>query len=218
MSSLYEDSHRALHQQFDSTRIAAALEEMDADHVEEQHIPFIESRDFFFLATVDSQGRPQCQYKGGAQGFVKVVDPKTVVFPSYDGNGRYHSMGNIGATKKIGMMFLDFETPNRLRLQGEATVSADDPMMSEYHEAELIVRVNVTDVIINCPRYIHKMTRVKDSKNVPVAGKETPFAEWKRIDLMQEALPGKDQGRAEKVGGTLTMDEWVENLMKGEGA
>ena len=59
-------------------------------------------------------------------------------------------MGNIGATNKIGMMFLDFETPNRLRVQGEATVSADDPMMSEYHEAELIVRVNVTDVIINC--------------------------------------------------------------------
>lgn len=218
MSSLYEDSHRALHEQFDSTRIASALEEMDADHIEEQHMPFIESRDFFFLATVDSQGRPQAQYKGGAPGFVKIVDPKTLVFPSYDGNGRYHSMGNIGATNKIGMMFLDFESPNRLRIQGEATVSADDPMMSEYHEAELIVRVNVTDVIINCPRYIHKMTRVKDSHNVPVAGKQTPFAQWKRIDDMQEALAGKDQGRAASAGGTISMDEWVEDLMKGEGA
>ena len=218
MSSLYEDSHRALHEQFDSKRIAAALEEMDADHIEEQNIPFIESRDFFFLATVDSQGRPQAQYKGGAQGFVKVVDPKTLVFPSYDGNGRYHSMGNIGATSKIGMMFLDFESPNRLRVQGEATVSADDPMMSEYHEAELIVRVNVTDVIINCPRYIHKMTRVKDSHNVPTAGKPTPFAQWKRIEDMQEALPSKDQGRAESAGGTISMDDWVEDLMKGEGA
>jgi uncharacterized protein len=218
MSSLYEDSHRALHKQFDSARIAGALEEMDGDHIEEQHRPFIESRDFFFLATVDSQGRPQAQYKGGSQGFVKIVDEKTLVFPSYDGNGRYHSMGNIGATNKIGMMFLDFESPNRLRVQGEATVSADDPMMSEYHEAELIVRVNVTDVIINCPRYIHKMTRVQDSKNVPKAGTPTPFADWKRIDDVQEALPGKDQGRAASAGGTITMEQWVENLMKGEGA
>ena len=218
MSSLYEDSHRALHKTFDTERLAGALEEMDAEEVEEQHKAFIESRDFFFLATVDSQGRPQSQYKGGSVGFVKVPDPKTIVFPSYDGNGRYHSMGNIGATNKIGMMFLDFETPNRLRVQGEATVSADDPMMSEYHEAELIVRVKVTDVIINCPRYIHKMKRVEDSKNVPEVGKETPFAEWKRIDIVQEALAGRDQGRAEQVGGTITMDEWVENLIKGQGA
>ena len=218
MSSLYEDSHRALHKQFDSERIAAALETMDTDIIEEPNKMFIESRDFFFLATVDSEGRPQAQYKGGKPGFVKVVDEKTLAFPSYDGNGRYHSMGNISATSKIGMMFLDFETPNRLRVQGEATVSADDPLMSEFHEAELVVRVKVTDVIINCPRYIHKMKRVEDSKNVPEAGKPTPFAEWKRIDDMQEALPAKDQGRAAEVGGTLTMDEWVENLMKGEGA
>ena len=147
MSSLYEDSHRALHKQFDSERIASALEEMDTDIIEEPNKMFIESRDFFFLATVDSEGRPQAQYKGGKPGFVKVVDEKTLAFPSYDGNGRYHSMGNIGATSKIGMMFLDFETPNRLRVQGEATVSADDPLMSEFHEAELVVRVKVTDTI-----------------------------------------------------------------------
>ena len=72
---------------------------------------FIESRDMFWLATVDANGRPQCQYKGGAPGFVRVIDPKTIVFPSYDGNGRYHSMGNISATSHIGMLFLDFETP-----------------------------------------------------------------------------------------------------------
>ncbi|MEM7466725.1 MAG: pyridoxamine 5'-phosphate oxidase family protein [Pseudomonadota bacterium] len=218
MTSLYENSHRALHKQFDTERLAAALESMDAEEVDDMQKAFIESRDFFFLATVDSEGRPQAQYKGGRPGFVKVVDPKTIVFPSYDGNGRYHSMGNIGATNKIGMMFLDFQVPNRLRIQGEATVSADDPLIGEFHEAELLVRVAISDVIINCPRYIHKMSRVQDSKNVPEVGKDTPFAEWKRIDDMQEALASKDQGRAEAAGGTITMDEWVENLMKGEGA
>ena len=217
MSSLYGDTHRALHEQFDTKRMAQLLEEMDTEEIEEQHKAFIESRDMFWLATVDKQGRPQCQYKGGAPGFVRVVDPKTVVFPSYDGNGRYHSTGNISATAKIGMLFLDFEVPNRLRLQGEASVSADDPMMAEYGEAELIVRINVTDVIINCPRYIHKMQRLEQSRHVPRADTQTPFAEWKRIDIVQDVLPAKDKGRAEEAGGTLTMEQWVENLTQGKG-
>ena len=215
--SLYGDAHHALQEHFDTGRMAHLLEEMDTHEVEEQHKAFIESRDMFWLATVDAEGRPQCQYKGGEPGFVRVVDPKTVVFPSYDGNGRYHSMGNISATSNIGMLFLDFETPNRLRLQGEASVSADDPLIGEFQEAELIIRVNVTDVIINCPRYIHKMKRVEQSRYVPTKGKETPYAEWKRIDMVQEALPSKDQGKTAEFGGTITMDEWVENLMEGNG-
>lgn len=218
MSKLYGDTHRALQEQFDTSRMAILLEEMDTDQVEEQHKAFIESRDMFWLATVDSEGRPQCQYKGGEPGFIRVIDPKTVAFPSYDGNGRYHSMGNISATSNIGMLFLDFETPNRLRLQGEASVSADDPLLSEYKDAELVIRVNVTDVIINCPRYIHKMKRVEQSHNVPQSGKETPYAEWKRVDIVQDALPAKDKGKTAKAGGTLTMDEWVENLMQGKGS
>jgi predicted pyridoxine 5'-phosphate oxidase superfamily flavin-nucleotide-binding protein len=216
--SLYGDSHRALHEQFDSQRMAALLETMDTDEVQPQHKAFIESRDMFWLATVDSEGRPQCQYKGGAPGFIRVIDPKTVVFPSYDGNGRYHSMGNIGATGQVGLLFLDFESPNRLRLQGEATVSAEDPLLAEYKDAELIVRINVTHVIINCPRYIHRMKRVEQSQTVPVADKPTPFAQWKRIDAVQEALSAKDQGRAEQSGGLITMDQWVDNLMKGDGS
>ena len=215
--SVYEDAHRKLHEQFDTSRMAAALEEMDADEVDENAKAFIESRDMFWIATVDSEGRPQCQYKGGKPGFIRVVDPKTVVFPSYDGNGRYHSMGNISATSKVGLLFLDFATPNRLRLQGEASVSADDPLIGEFHEAELVVRINVTDVIINCPRYIHKMERVADAKHVPEVGKETPYAQWKRIDMVQEALPAKDVGKTDKNGGTITMDEWVEHMMAGDG-
>ena len=217
MSSLYGDAHRALHKKFDTERMAHLLEDMDAEEIEENAKAFIESRDMFWLATVDREGRPQCQYKGGEPGFIKVVDPKTLVFPSYDGNGRYHSMGNIGETAKIGMLFLDFETPNRLRLQGEASVSDDDPMLAEYHEAELVVRVNVTDVIINCPRYIHRMQRVENAPHVPKPGAETPYAEWKRIDMVQEALPAKDHGKAEQHGGTMTMEEWAENLAKGNG-
>lgn len=218
MSSLYGDAHRALHQQFESTRLAELLEGMDAKEIAEPHKAFIESRDMMWIATVDSEGRPQCQYKGGAPGFVRVVDPTTIVFPSYDGNGRYHSMGNLSATGQIGMLFLDFETPNRLRVQGRASVSATDPMMAEYPEAELIVRIAVTDVIINCPRYLPKFKRVEDSRNVPRAGKKTPLAQWKRIDAVQEVLVPKDQGRAEAEGGLITMDDWLVKVGEGNGA
>lgn len=217
MSSLYGDTHRALHEQFDTTRLALLLETMDTNEIQPQHQAFIESRDMFWLATVDSEGRPQCQYKGGAPGFVRVLDTRTLAFPSYDGNGRYHSMGNISATGNVGLLFLDFQVPNRLRVQGIASVSADDPLLANYKDAELIVRVQVTDVIINCPRYIHKMARVENSKAVPRTDCDTPFAQWKRIDAVQEALAAKDQGRAEGVGGVITMDEWVDNLLKGDG-
>jgi len=215
--SLYETSHRELQEQFKTRRMADLLESMDTAEVQEQHKAFIESRDMFFLATVDSEGRPQCQYKGGAPGFVRVIDPKTVVFPSYDGNGRFHSMGNIRATSKIGMMFLDFEIPNRLRLQGEASVSTDHPLLGEFQEADLLVVVNVTDVIVNCPRYIHKMQRVEQSRYVPEPDKDTPYAEWKRIDVFQDALPPRDAGKTAAAGGTLTIEEFTENLLKGNG-
>ena len=56
---------------------------------------FIESRDMFFLATADEHGMPQCSYKGGEPGFVRVVDEHTLAFPSYDGNGMYLSLGNL---------------------------------------------------------------------------------------------------------------------------
>ena len=215
--SLYGDAHRALHEQFDTSKMAARLEEMDADEVGEQHKAFIESRDMFWLATVDEKGRPQCQYKGGENGFVRVVDPKTVIFPSYNGNGRFHSMGNIRSTASIGMLFLDFETPNRLRLQGQASVSSDDPWLSEYHEAELIIRVNVTDVIINCPRYIHKMKRTERSRHVPKIGTETPHAEWKRIDMIQDVLSEADQDKTIEFGGAITIEEWEKNRSEGNG-
>ena len=115
------------------------------------------------------------------------------------------------------MLFLDFETPNRLRLQGQASVSSDDPWLSEYHEAELIIRVNVTDVIINCPRYIHKMKRTERSRHVPKIGTETPHAEWKRIDMIQDVLSEADQDKTIEFGGAITIEEWEKNRSEGNG-
>ena len=218
MSRLYGDNHRALQEQFETLRMADVIEKVAMEtEVVGPHKDFIESRDMFFLSTVDHKGRPTVSYKGGDPGFVKVVDDTTVVFPSYDGNGMFLYMGNIKGNRNIGMLFINFETPHRLWLQGEASIHDDDPLLAAYKEADLIVRVKVSEIFVNCPRYVHKYQKVDPSKYVPRTECDTPLAGWKHIDKIQEVLPTRDQGRAEKEGGIISMEEWHENVRRGDG-
>lgn len=219
MSEIYNEEHRALQQRFDTTRLADRVEEL----VVRPEIPksakgFIETRDMFFLTSVDHRGYPTCSYKGGAPGFVRVVDPKTIVFPSYNGNGMFLSMGNINLSHKVGMLFIDFETPHRVRVHGVATIERNDPLLSEFVGAELIVRVTVTETFINCPRYVHKYQRVQTSKYAPQAGcSAPPPPQWKRIDAIQDALPAREKEAAKELGGTITFEEYGALVIKSEG-
>ena len=218
MSRLYGDNHRQLQEKFETRRMADAIEHVAMEtEVVGPHKDFIESRDMFFLSTVDHKGRPTVSYKGGDPGFVKVVDDTTVVFPSYDGNGMFLSMGNIKGNMNIGMLFINFENPHRLRLQGEASIHDDDPLIAAYKEADLIVRVKVSEIFVNCPRYVHKYQKVDPSKYVPRTECDTPLAGWKHIDMIQEVLPTRDQGRAVKEGGIISMEEWYEKVAQGDG-
>ena len=213
----YTDEQRALQAENDSVNLAdVVVKAIVRDEIEEQNVPFITSRDFFFLSTVSADGEPTVSYKGGAPGIVKVLDSRTLVFPSYDGNGMFKSMGNVVATGKIGLLFIDMETPNRIRVQGEATVSKDDPEMASYPGANMIVRVQVTSCFLNCARYIHKHSRVEQSPYVPDANGNQPYPSWKRIDKVQDALPTRDAGRAEREGGVITMEQYGEKLMAGK--
>jgi hypothetical protein len=144
-----------------------------------------------------------------------LLDSRTLVFPNYDGNGMFKSMGNISEAAKVGLLFIDMETPNRVRVQGNATLSADDPELDRYPGANMLVRVDVTARFLNCARYIHKHTRVAQSPYVPNEKGEQPFPSWKRIDLVQDALPARDAGRAAAEGGAITFDGYVEKLMEG---
>ena len=96
-------------------------------------------------------------------------------------------------------------------------MSAADPLLKDFKDAELVVRVAVSDVWVNCPRYIHPHKKLSQSRYAPTAACETPLAEWKRIDMIQDALPAKDVGRAEKAGGLITIEEWAGNVAKGNG-
>jgi hypothetical protein len=217
MSKFYSEQHRDLQDRFDSRRMADLMEN-GLNHAEfpPEEKAFIESRDIFFLSTIDGFGRPTVSYKGGPVGFVQVTSPTSLMFPSYDGNGMHYSTGNIATTSRIGMLFMDFETPNRLRVHGRAELSFNSDLIAVYPGAQYVVLVSVEDIWVNCARYIHQYQKVAASKYLPEDGKEAPLPAWKRIDFVQPALPDKDQGKAEANGGLITLDEFGDQVAKGQ--
>jgi uncharacterized protein len=209
MSRLYGPVHRALQNRFDTRRLADNVEErLVRTEIPADHKAFIESRDMFFLSTIDHEGRPTVSYKGGDPGFVRVLDGTTVAFPCYDGNGMFYSMGNLVGNAKIGMLFINFEKPHRLRLQGLASVDEHDPLLDEYAEALMVVRVKVTEIFRNCPRYIHRHRKLEASEFVPRTTGETPLAPWKRVDDVQELLPAQDRERVQREGKVISRAEY----------
>jgi uncharacterized protein len=196
MSELFHEGNRRLQDHFDTRRLADRIEERVVHHaLGEGDREFLARIDMFFLATADAEGRPTCSYKGGDPGFVRVLDEQTVAFPSYDGNGMFLSLGNALVNPNVGMLFIDFERGRRMRIQGTAAIDAHDPLLAEYPEAQVIVRVQVREVFPNCPRYIHRYQLVERSEYVPHAECETPIPDWKRNDAFADALPANDPAR-----------------------
>ena len=194
---LYHEASRALQDRFDTRRLADRIDERIVHEIiDEDDRAFIEGADMFFIATADAEGRPQCSYKGGEPGFVRVVDEKTIAFPSYDGNGMYLTAGNALVNPNVGLLFIDFERRRRLRLNGVAAVADDDPLLAEYPEAQLVVRVEATEVFPNCPRYIHEYRLVRRSRFVPREDCRTPVPAWKTREWASDVLREQDPARA----------------------
>ena len=196
MASQFHDGSRSLQDRFDTRALADRIGALlVSDTISESDRAFIEARDLFFLATADEQGRPTCSYKGGEPGFVRVLDPHVLAFPSYDGNGMYLSTGNVLVNPNIGMLFIDLERGHRMRLEGVASIDVDDPLLDDYPEAQLVVRVRARAVYPNCPRYIHRYELVRRSRFVPSTDCLTPVPEWKRSEWAFDALPEHDPAR-----------------------
>jgi predicted pyridoxine 5'-phosphate oxidase superfamily flavin-nucleotide-binding protein len=197
---MYHDGSRRFQDRFDTRRLADRLEEryLSDARISADDKAFIERMDMFFLATADAEGRPQCSYKGGDPGFVRVLDEHTIAFPNYDGNGMYLSMGNLSVNPHVGLLFVDFtaERPSRLRLNGVASIDERDPLAAEYARAQFVVRVRATEVFPNCPRYIHRMALVERSRFVPREHAEPPVPEWKRTSWACDVLPANDPARS----------------------
>ena len=187
---MYHEGSRRLQDRFRSRRLADRLEQVTVHDVfDDEDRAFIEGCAMFFLATADATGRPDCSYKGGLPGFVRVLDDHTLAFPDYDGNGMFRSLGNILVNPSVALLFIDFEHPDRLRVNGTATVRFDDPLQAGFAGAQAVVRVRAERVFPNCPRYIHRLEPLEASVFAPAPGHVPPEPAWKRNPAFRDALP-----------------------------
>lgn len=165
---------------------------------------FVESSSYFFLAT-SSGTNTDCSFKGGPKGFVKIVGPDRLIFPDYDGNRMYKSLGNIIDNPNVGMLFIRFDAQEstqldangseqffRVRINGTASLHDSHPAMSEYPGAKRIIEVQTKHIYRNCPRYIPRMEMVNESIYIPRAGRKAPEPLWKGRPGLKEALDGSE--------------------------
>jgi uncharacterized protein len=208
MSELYANAHRAFQDQHDTRRLADRLEALAHAEFDPNDRAFVEAAAFFFLSTVDERGRPTVSYKGGSPGFVRITGGSELVFPVYDGNGMFLSLGNIASTAQIGMLFIDFESARRLRVQGAAQVVPSEDQ-GHFPGARHLVRVTISQLFVNCGRYIHKLAQKKLSPHVPDAAGHQPFPAWKRIDVLADSLPDADKEKVIAAGGTIGIEAYT---------
>lgn len=154
---------------------------------------------------------PRARNKGGNPGVTSVFTHSELAFPSYDGNGMYLSMGNMQGNTKIGMLLIDFQSPHRIRIHGDARIVSDDPLLKAYPGAELIVRVAIQEILINCPRYIlawHPWS----PRNIATA---ISAMEENRRSPERAATQGSRHSQC--TGGFITPEEYGEIVLKGLG-
>ena len=200
-SALYGPGARSLQDDFDSRRLADRLAEITVtDRIEDNYARFFEAATYFYLATVDPDGFPDVSYKGGRPGFVRVVDERTIRFPSYDGNGMYRSLGNVADNPRVALLFIrQDERAARVRVQGTARILTEPEVLADFHGAELVVEVSVGRLFPNCPRYVHDLASGELSKAAPAPGHTPPEPEWKQWDTFVDVLPGTAPSGADKV-------------------
>lgn len=188
---MYHQGNRELQDAFGSRGLADRLQQVTRHATfTEADAKFIAEQAFFFLATADGEGRPDCSFKGGPVGFAQVTAPDELIFPDYDGNGMFKSLGNIVANPYVGLLFIAMgETPRRIRVNGTAQVLTDDPRMGDMPGAQLLVRVTPVDIFPNCPRYIPNLAADAPSPYTPVEGEVPTEPVWKGFDVFKDVVP-----------------------------
>lgn len=188
---MFHNGNRDIQMRFGSTALADRLvERLRRTEFTDDDRTFIESLEYFFLATSAPDGQPDCSFKGGAPGFVRVLAPNLLVWPDYDGNGMFKSLGNIAAHPQVGLLFMRMgETPRRLRANGCASVAFDDPLIADFAGAQAIIRFTPLDIFPNCPRYIPDPVGAKPSPYIPQAGRRPPEPAWKYNDAWKDLVP-----------------------------
>jgi predicted pyridoxine 5'-phosphate oxidase superfamily flavin-nucleotide-binding protein len=188
--AFFHAGHRSLQARFGSEKLADRLEERSRAALTDDDRAFIEACEFFFLATADAEGRPDCSFKGGPPGFVKTVAPDLIVWPDYDGNGMFRSLGNIAVNPNVALLFIAMSAaPRRLRVNGRARVAFEDPLMAGFPGAQALIRLTPDRIFPNCPRYIPDAATGTPSPYVPKAGEPPLEPAWKSFDVFRDVVP-----------------------------
>jgi uncharacterized protein len=199
-SRMYHDGSRRL-------QISSAVARFQIDWRRRSHArdfthedkAFIESLSYFFLATADAAGQPDCSYKGGMPGFVRVTGPSGPAFPDYDGNGMFKSSAQ---SRRWNIVSSPCTVTRGASVLAARQVNDRDPLLCQTVGAQLIVRVAARTIFPNCPRYIPTMQLTEPSIHPPRAGHEAPEPAWKSfpdfkdyVHPRQPTLKGDRDGR-----------------------
>jgi predicted pyridoxine 5'-phosphate oxidase superfamily flavin-nucleotide-binding protein len=188
---MYHEGSRELQDRFASRALADRLEErLRRERFNEADAAFVGESPFFFLATADAEGRPDCSFKGGLPGFARVAAPDLLIFPDYDGNGMFRSLGNIRVNPHVGLLFLRIgDKPGRLRINGAAAIDFEDARLGDFAGAQALVKVTPTDIFPNCPRYIPHLELVEPSIYAPRPETAPVEPAWKGFDAFKDVVP-----------------------------
>jgi predicted pyridoxine 5'-phosphate oxidase superfamily flavin-nucleotide-binding protein len=188
---MYHQGQRELQDRFASRALADRLEEKTRrERFTDGDKAFVEASPFFFLATADAAGRPDCSFKGGMAGFVRIATPDLLIFPDYDGNGMFRSLGNIRVNPHVGMLFIRIgDRPGRLRVNGTAEIAFEDARLEGFPGGQMLVKVTPTDIFPNCPRYIPELEMKSPSIYAPRVGEEPVEPAWKSFDDFKDVVP-----------------------------
>jgi predicted pyridoxine 5'-phosphate oxidase superfamily flavin-nucleotide-binding protein len=188
---MYHQGQRELQDRFASRPLADRLDEkLRRERFNDADRAFVAGCPFFFLATADAEGRPDCSFKGGPPGFASILSPDLLVFPDYDGNGMFRSLGNIQVNPQVGLLFMRVgDKPGRLRINGRAEIDFAEAALRDVPGAQALVRVTPTDIFPNCPRYIPHLEVVEPSIYAPEPGKPPVEPAWKGFDDFKDVVP-----------------------------
>jgi ferredoxin-NADP reductase/predicted pyridoxine 5'-phosphate oxidase superfamily flavin-nucleotide-binding protein len=177
-----------------------------ADRLTERESAFIGERDSFYMASVSETGWPYVQHRGGPQGFMKVLDEKTIGFVDYSGNRQYVSTGNFRQDDRVSLFFMDYPNRRRLKMLGRVRIV-------ESHEAEILEQLEDLDYAVqieraflitveafdwNCPAHITPRFTEDEVR----AGVEELMAENRRLKQSLATAAANDaEGNGEAVLG-----------------
>ena len=171
----FTDNVKKLQKQYGSRESYAQMEQGTGwqSSVTKKLASFIAERDSFYIATVNNEGQPYIQHRGGPKGFLKVIDGKTIGFADFSGNRQFISFGNLKENNKVCLFLMDYPNRTRIKIWGTAEVNEKDKLLINklvdinyqgVPERAFIIHIEAWD--INCPQHITPRYTVQEIKDL----------------------------------------------------